>query len=94
MTSQRIGKYACLEVEARYLLTRVPDGLLNQPKGWHITDHYFPETRLRLRHMKSLSGDEEIYKIPRSIAPNLKAHTKPPSPMSILPWPNFSSSQP
>ncbi len=63
MTAQRIGKYACLEVEARYLLTRVPDGLLNQPKCWHITDRYFPDTLLRLRHMKSLSGDEEIYKL-------------------------------
>ena len=63
MTSQRIGKYACLEVEGRYLLDMVPDGLLDNPKGWLITDRYFPNTRLRLRHMKSLSGDEDIYKL-------------------------------
>ena len=63
MTSQRIGKYACLEVECRYLLNKVPDGLLDNPKGWLITDRYFPHTRLRLRHMKSLSGDENIYKL-------------------------------
>jgi CYTH domain-containing protein len=63
MTSQRIGKYACLEVECRYLLNKVPDGLLDNPKGWLITDRYLPHTRLRLRHMKSLSGDEEIYKL-------------------------------
>ncbi len=63
MTSQRIGKYACLEVECRYLLNKVPDGLLDHPKGWLITDRYFPNTRLRLRHMKSLSRDETIYKL-------------------------------
>jgi CYTH domain-containing protein len=63
MTPQRIGKYACLEVERRYWLRRVPDDLLDHPKGWLITDRYFPNTRLRLRHMKSLSGDEYIYKL-------------------------------
>ena len=63
MTSQRIGKYACLEVEIRYLLNKIPDGLLDHPKGWLITDRYFPRTRLRLRQMRSLSGDENIYKL-------------------------------
>jgi len=63
MTSQRVGKYACLEVECRYLLNKIPDDLLNNPEGWLITDRYFPNTRLRLRHMKSLSGDENIYKL-------------------------------
>lgn len=63
MTSQRIGKYSCLEVERRYLLNKIPDGLLGDPNGWLITDRYFPNTRLRLRHMKSLSGDEHIYKL-------------------------------
>jgi len=62
MTSQRIGKYSCLEVERRYLLNKIPDGLLGDPNGWLITDRYFPNTRLRLRHLKSLSGDEHIYK--------------------------------
>ena len=63
MTSQRIGKYACLEVECRYLLKKIPDDLLDNPKGWLITDRYFPNTRLRLRHMKSVSGNENIYKL-------------------------------
>ena len=63
MASQRIGKYACLEVECRYLLNKIPDDLLGSPKGWLITDRYFPNTRLRLRHMQSLSGDEHIYKL-------------------------------
>ena len=63
MTSERIGKYACLEVEFRYLLNKIPDDLLNNPKGWLITDRYFPKTRLRLRHMQSLAGDEHIFKL-------------------------------
>ena len=63
MTSQRIGKYACLEVECRYLLNKVPDDLLDNANCWLITDRYFPNTRLRLRHMKSVSSSEEIYKL-------------------------------
>ena len=63
MTSQRIGKYACLETERRYLLKAFPDDLLETTKGWLITDRYFPNTRLRLRHMQSLAGDEHIYKL-------------------------------
>jgi CYTH domain-containing protein len=63
MASERIGKYACLEVECRYLLNKIPDDLFNSPKGWRITDHYFPNTRLRLRHMESLTGYENIYKL-------------------------------
>ena len=63
MTSERIGKYACLEVECRFLLNKIPDDLLNYPKGWRITDRYFPNTRLRLRRMQSLAGDEYIFKL-------------------------------
>ena len=63
MTSQRIGKYACLEVEFRYLLNKVPDDLLDDSNSWLITDRYFPATRLRLRHMKSASGNEDIFKL-------------------------------
>ena len=63
MASQRIGKYACLEVECRYLLNQIPDDLLDNAKGRLITDRYFPNTRLRLRHMKSLSGNEDMYKL-------------------------------
>jgi CYTH domain-containing protein len=59
----RIGKYACLEVECRYLLDRIPEDLLDGANGWLITDRYFPNTRLRLRHMQSLSGGEHIYKL-------------------------------
>lgn len=63
MASQHLGKYACLEVECRYLLNKIPDDLLDSPQGWLITDRYFLNTRLRLRHMQSLAGDEYIYKL-------------------------------
>jgi CYTH domain-containing protein len=63
MTSQRIGKYACLEVETRYLLNKVPEGLLDNADSWLITDRYFHNSRLRLRHMKSVSRNENIYKL-------------------------------
>ena len=63
MGAQRVGKYACLEVEYRYLLNRIPDDLPDSLEGWRIIDRYFPNTRLRLRHMQSLSGDEHIYKL-------------------------------
>jgi hypothetical protein len=42
MTAQRIGKYACLEVECRYLLSSIPNGLLESQNYWLITDRYFP----------------------------------------------------
>lgn len=63
MTSQHIGKYACLEIERRYLLEKIPDDLVKNANGWLITDRYFPNTRLRLRSMQSISGNENIYKL-------------------------------
>lgn len=63
MTSQRIGKYACMEFEYRYLISDIPNGLLDDQTGWLITDRYFPDTRLRLRHMKSISSGEDVYKL-------------------------------
>lgn len=63
MTSERLGKYACLETERRYLLETIPDGLAANANGWLITDHYFPNTRLRLRKMESITGKENVYKL-------------------------------
>src|SRR5574339_653291 len=63
MSVRRIGKYACLEIERRYLLKAVPGDWPAKVDGWLITDRYFPNTRLRLRKMKSLSGDKHIYKL-------------------------------
>lgn len=61
MSSQRIGKYACLELERRYLLQRPPDGLLEQDAGASIVDHYLENTRLRLRRIRLASG-EQVFK--------------------------------
>jgi len=63
MSSQHIGKYACLEIERRYLLNKIPDDLVENTNGWLITDRYILNTRLRLRSMKSISSNENIYKL-------------------------------
>ena len=63
MSSQHIGKYACLEIERRYLLNKLPDDLVENTNGWLITDRYISNTRLRLRSMKSISSNENIYKL-------------------------------
>ena len=62
MSSNRIGKYACLEIERRYLLAALPADLA-QASGWRISDRYFPATRLRLRRMQAITGGEVIYKL-------------------------------
>jgi len=56
MPPQRIGKYARLEVERKYLLDQPPAGLLEQGCSWHIIDRYVIDTRFRLRRMTSPSG--------------------------------------
>jgi len=45
------------------LLNKIPDELLGNPFRWLITDCYFPNSRLRLRHMKSGTRNENIYKL-------------------------------
>lgn len=62
MSNQRIGKYACLEIERRYLLQQLPADLDLNGSGWLITDRYIPNTRLRLRCMQSLIDDAVLYK--------------------------------
>lgn len=63
MVSERIGKYACLEKERRYLLRNLPGDFTTNAGGWQIVDRYFPGTRLRLRYMESLSGIKRVYKL-------------------------------
>lgn len=48
-------KYAQIERERRFLLQDLPDGLAQRPFT-HITDHYLPHTRLRLRRMTDETG--------------------------------------
>jgi CYTH domain-containing protein len=56
MSRQRVGKYACLEIERRYLLRELPAGLTVRSPHVRITDHYIPRTRLRLRRMVDSRG--------------------------------------
>lgn len=63
MAGMRIGKYACLEIERRYLLAELPAGIGNESGGWRIVDRYIVGTRLRLRRMEALAGDEVVYKL-------------------------------
>jgi CYTH domain-containing protein len=63
MSSQRIGKYACLEIERRYLLRELPTDLIGRDHSWHIIDRYISNTRLRLRRMISSSGKTSILKL-------------------------------
>ena len=62
MSSKRLGKYACLELERRYLLRELPADLEEQGNCWHITDRYIADTRLRLRRMEMAQGGEIVFK--------------------------------
>ena len=63
MSSQRIGKYACLELERRYLLRELPAELKGRECSWQIVDRYLSDTRLRLRRMTSPSKGTIILKL-------------------------------
>ena len=63
MATTRIGKYACLECERRYLLHGPPPGVPEARAGWTIIDRYLPNSRLRLRRMTSMVSGETIYKL-------------------------------
>lgn len=49
-------KYARIERERRFLLGEPPEGLVARPYTL-ITDHYLPNTRLRLRRMTNEVGE-------------------------------------
>lgn len=55
-------KYAQIERERRFLLRELPAGLAIRPYT-HITDHYLPYTRLRLRRMTDEVGAEVALKL-------------------------------
>jgi CYTH domain-containing protein len=63
MSMTRLGKYACLEVERRYLLRALPTALVGRPPYRHVVDHYLPQSRLRLRLMQSPDGTETVWKL-------------------------------
>lgn len=63
MSTQRIGKYACLELERRYLLRELPAGLEAHRAAWLITDRYITGTRLRLRRMEGIPDGPTMLKL-------------------------------
>ena len=62
MSSKRLGKYACLEVERRFLLRELPADLTEQVNGWLIVDRYIVDTRLRLRRMIDMKSGQIVFK--------------------------------
>ena len=69
MSDEAAGKYARYELESRFLLDRLPEGIA-QEDGWLITDRYLSGTRLRLRRMEPLGGGESIFKLGQKDAPS------------------------
>ena len=67
MSLQRIGKYACLEIERCYLLRELPADLLGQGDYWQIVDRYILDTRLRLRQMTSPRNQTVLYKFSQKL---------------------------
>jgi CYTH domain-containing protein len=63
------GKYARFEVERRFLVKYLPKRIA-QDQGWRITDRYIDNTRLRLRQMESLAGDETVFKLGQKEVPS------------------------
>ncbi len=67
--SGKAGKYARLELERRFLIGHLPEGI-EQDQGWHITDRYINDTRLRLRRMEPLSSGPSVFKLGQKEVPS------------------------
>lgn len=67
--SSKAGKYARFELERRFLVERLPDGI-EQAKGWRITDHYIINTHLRLRRMQPIAGGDAVFKLGQKEVPS------------------------
>jgi CYTH domain-containing protein len=67
--SEQAGKYARFELERRFLLERLPEGIA-EDRGWRITDRYITNTRLRLRRMEPIHGGERVLKLGQKQVPS------------------------
>lgn len=63
MSSQRNGKYSCIELERRFLVRALPAEVASGASSWEIFDRYLPGTRLRLRRMESSDGLKVVRKL-------------------------------
>ena len=67
--SGQAGKYARFELERRFLVERLPDGIAHD-RGWLIVDRYIENTHLRLRRAEPLAGGETIFKLGQKQVPS------------------------
>jgi CYTH domain-containing protein len=67
--SEQAGKYARFELERRFLVGRLPEGLARD-RGWRISDRYIENTQLRLRRMEPIHGSEIIFKLGQKHVPS------------------------
>lgn len=67
--SEQAGKYARFELERRFLVGRLPEGLARD-RGWRISDRYIKNTRLRLRRMEPIHDGEIIFKLGQKHVPS------------------------
>ena len=67
--SQHAGKYARFELERRFLVEHLPEGI-EQGRGWRITDRYIKDTQLRLRRMEPIHGGHTIFKLGQKHVPS------------------------
>jgi CYTH domain-containing protein len=67
--SGQAGKYARFELERRFVVGRLPEGIA-EGRGWRISDRYIKNTQLRLRRMEPLHGGEAIFKLGQKHVPS------------------------
>jgi CYTH domain-containing protein len=67
--SGQAGKYARFELERRFLVSRLPKGIV-EDRSSRISDRYIQNTQLRLRRMEPLDGGEAIFKLGRKDVPS------------------------
>lgn len=57
-----VGKWARLELERRFLVGLLPEGIV-EDRSWRIDDRYITGTQMRLRRMERVDGGETIFKL-------------------------------
>ena len=63
------GKYARLELERRFLLEELPEGLTRASEHVQIWDNYLTDTRLRLRQVRDPRTKAYVWKLTQKFAP-------------------------
>ena len=64
------SKYACVELERRFLLEDLPEGLTRASPHVQITDNYISGTRLRLRKVRDPQTNKWTVKFTQKFAPD------------------------